>query len=56
MDRQEKKNELAQDTLKLAWNTLLVNLRFLDVALSRFDFVPVDGRLRGSRDSPASAS
>ncbi len=45
MDRQEKKNELAQDTLKLAWNTLLVNLRFLDVALSRFDFVLVDGSL-----------
>lgn len=26
-------------------NTLLVNLRFLDVVLSRFDFVPVDGSL-----------
>ena len=36
---------MAQDTLKLARNTLLVNLRFLDVALSRFDFVPVDGSL-----------
>ena len=45
MDRWEKKNELARDTLKLARNTLLVNLRFLDVALSRFDFVPVDGSL-----------
>ena len=45
MDRQEKKNELARDTLKLARNTLLVNLRFLDMALSRFDFVPVDGSI-----------
>ena len=45
MDRWKKKNELARDTLKLARNTLLVNLRFLDVALSRFDFVPVDGSL-----------
>lgn len=45
MDRWEKKNELARDTLKLARNTLLVNLRFLDMALSRFDFVPVDGSI-----------
>ena len=45
MDRWEKKNELARNTLKLARNTLLVNLRFLDVALSRFDFVPVDGSI-----------
>ena len=45
MDRWEKKNELAQNTLKLARNTLLVNLRFLDMALSRFDFVPVDGSI-----------
>lgn len=45
MDRWEKKNELARDTLKLARNTLLVNLRFLDMALSRFNFVPVDGSI-----------
>lgn len=36
---------MARDTLKLARNTLLVNLRFLDMALSRFDFVPVDGSI-----------
>lgn len=36
---------LARDTLKLARDTLLVNLRFLDMALSRFDFVPVDGSI-----------
>ena len=38
-----KADELAKNVLKLARNTLLVNLRFLDMALSRFDMVPMDG-------------
>lgn len=37
----EKLNKLAQDVLLLSRNTLLVNLRFLDMALSQFDLVPV---------------
>lgn len=45
MDRWEKKNELARDTLKLARNTLLVNLRFLDLALSCFELVPWEGSI-----------
>lgn len=34
--------KLAQDTLILSRNTLLVNLRFLDAALSQFELVPVE--------------
>lgn len=37
----EKLNKLARDVLLLSRNTLLVNLRFLDMALSQFDLVPV---------------
>ena len=44
-DRNLQPQALARDTLKLARDTLLVNLRFLDMALSRFDFVPVDGSI-----------
>ena len=39
-EQQEKLNELARDVLILSRNTLLVNLRFLDAALSQFEFVP----------------
>lgn len=38
MDEQiEKRNKLAADVLRLSRNTLLVNLRFLDAALSRLE-------------------
>lgn len=43
MDRKEqaeKLNKLAREVLVLSRNTLLVNLRFLDAALSQFEFVP----------------
>ena len=39
-EQQEKLNKLARDVLILSRNTLLVNLRFLDAALSQFEFVP----------------
>ena len=41
-EKQEKLNKLAQDVLKLSRNTLLVNLRFLDVALSQFEFISIE--------------
>ena len=34
-----KADELAQSVLKLSRNTLLVNLRFLDMALSQFEYI-----------------
>ncbi|MBE6957975.1 MAG: metallopeptidase [Ruminococcaceae bacterium] len=37
-DKQKQLSELALDVLKLSRNTLLVNLRFLDMALSQFDY------------------
>ena len=38
MDEQlEKRNKLAADVLRLSRNTLVVNLRFLDAALSRLE-------------------
>ena len=39
-EQQEKLNKLARDVLILSRNTLLVNLRLLDAALSQFEFVP----------------
>ena len=45
MNERNKQNELALSTLKLARNTLLVNLRFLDMALRQFDFVLFDGSI-----------
>jgi predicted metal-dependent peptidase len=39
-ENSEKLNKLALDVLHLSRNTLLVNLRFLDMALSRFEYVP----------------
>lgn len=37
-EKQEKQDQLARDVLILSRNTLLVNLRFLDMALSRFAY------------------
>ena len=37
-----KRDKLAQDVLHLSRNTLLVNLRFLDMALSRLAYTPAD--------------
>ena len=41
-EKAEKLNKLAKDVLILSRNTLLVNLRFLDAALSQFEFFPID--------------
>ena len=41
-EQQEKQNQLAKDVLILSRNTLLVNLRFLDMALSRFELLPIE--------------
>lgn len=38
-ERQKKLDKLARDVLLLSRNTLLVNLRFLDMALSRLELV-----------------
>ena len=38
----EKLNKLAKDVLVLSRNTLLVNLRFLDAALSQFELFPIE--------------
>jgi len=37
-----KMDKLARDVLLLSRNTLLVNLRFLDMALSQFEYVPYE--------------
>ena len=37
-EKQEKRSQLARDVLNLSRNTLLVHLRFLDMALSRFTY------------------
>ena len=43
MDEQmEKLNRLALDVLILSRNTLLVNLRFLDMAISRLKYHPIE--------------
>lgn len=39
--RQEKGEKLAREILLLSRNTLLVNLRFLDMALSQFELLPI---------------
>lgn len=39
-DRIKKLNKLALDVLTLSRNTLLVHLRFLDLALSQFEYLP----------------
>lgn len=40
-EKQAKWDRLARDVLLLSRNTLLVNLRFLDVALSQFELYPI---------------
>jgi predicted metal-dependent peptidase len=40
-EKEEKLNKLAHDVLILSRNTLLVNLRFLDMALSQFELIPI---------------
>lgn len=42
MERAQKIDKIARDILFLSRNTLLVNLRFLDVALSKFVYVPCE--------------
>ena len=44
-EQQKQLNKLARDVLILSRNTLLVNLRFLDSALSQFELVPYEGSL-----------
>lgn len=41
-EKAERLNKLAKDVLTLSRNTLLVNLRFLDAALSQFEFFPIE--------------
>lgn len=40
-EKTEKQNTLAREIMLLSRNTLLVNLRFLDSALSQFEWVPI---------------
>ena len=42
-DKHNRLNKAARDVLLLSRNTLLVNLRFLDMALSRLEPIPVPG-------------
>ncbi|MBQ7930182.1 MAG: metallopeptidase, partial [Clostridia bacterium] len=42
MENSEKLQSLANDILQLSRNTLLVHLRFLDMALSRLDHIPIE--------------
>ena len=37
-EQEQRLDQLAQDVLRLSRNTLLVNLRFLDAALSQFAY------------------
>ena len=41
-EKAEKLKRLAKEVLILSRNTLLVNLRFLDAALSQFEFFPIE--------------
>ncbi|MEE0110401.1 MAG: VWA-like domain-containing protein [Oscillospiraceae bacterium] len=41
-EKAEKLKRLAKDVMILSRNTLLVNLRFLDAALSQFEFFPIE--------------
>ena len=42
-EQREKAEKLARDILILSRNMLMVNLRFLDEALARFEYVRADG-------------
>ena len=44
-EQEQRLDQLAQDVLRLSRNTLLVNLRFLDAALSQFAYRPAPGLL-----------
>ena len=44
-EQEQRLDQLAQDVLRLSRNTLLVNLRFLDAALSQFTYHPAPGLL-----------
>ena len=44
-EQEQRLDQLAQDVLRLSRNTLLVNLRFLDAALSQFTYRPAPGLL-----------
>lgn len=41
-EKQRKQDQLAREILTLSRNTLLVNLRFLDAALSQFQWEPIE--------------
>ena len=43
-ERIEKQNKLAEEVLRLARNTLLVNLRFLDAALNELQLISSEGK------------
>ena len=44
-EQEQRLDQLARDVLRLSRNTLLVNLRFLDAALSQFIYYPAPGLL-----------
>lgn len=44
-EQEQRLDQLAQDVLRLSRNTLLVNLRFLDAALSQFTYHPAPNLL-----------
>lgn len=44
-EQEQRLDQLAQDVLRMSRNTLLVNLRFLDAALSQFAYHPAPGLL-----------
>lgn len=44
-EQEQRLDQLAQDVLRLSRNILLVNLRFLDAALSQFTYSPAPGLL-----------
>ena len=44
-EQEQRLDQLARDVLRLSRNTLLVNLRFLDAALSQFAYRPAPGLL-----------
>ena len=40
-EKEQKMNELAEDILRVCRNSLIMNLRFLDTAVSRLKFIPM---------------
>lgn len=45
-EKWKKQDQLAREVLTLSRNTLLVKLRFLDMALSCLDWVPIENSTR----------